>query len=165
MLGCSQSPRDVTTANFLKRKLVKNVVELQKSDQELRVSYKPTAFRRWVVDCNSCNGETANGIETWYYKTGSKQSKMFAQEVQSCLISETKGFLVKEKDGTSHAPKDRGVRSDTLYYTLRHTTMPSLVIECGFMSHDGEVQLMMTQEYQNALARGIARGILNTFAL
>ena len=50
MLGCSQSPRDVTTANLLKRKLVKNVVGLQKSDQELRVSYKPTAFRRWVVD-------------------------------------------------------------------------------------------------------------------
>ena len=50
MLGCSQSPHDVTTANLLKRKLVKNVVGLQKSDQELRVSYKPTAFRRWVVD-------------------------------------------------------------------------------------------------------------------
>ena len=30
--------------------LVKNVVEPQKFDQELRVSYKPTAFRRWVVD-------------------------------------------------------------------------------------------------------------------
>lgn len=66
------------------------------------------------IHCNSCNSETANGIETWYYKTGSKQSKMFAQEVQSCLISETKGFLVKEKDGTSHAPKDRGVRANTL---------------------------------------------------
>ena len=50
MLGCSQSPRDVTTANLLKRELVKNIVGLQKSDQELRVSYKPTAFRRWVVD-------------------------------------------------------------------------------------------------------------------
>ena len=45
--GCSQSPHDVTTANL---RLVKNVVGLQKSDQELRVSYKPTAFRRWVVD-------------------------------------------------------------------------------------------------------------------
>ena len=50
LMGCSQSPLDVTTANLLKRKLVKNVVEPQKFDQELRVSYKPTAFRRWVVD-------------------------------------------------------------------------------------------------------------------
>lgn len=50
MLGCSQSPRDVTTAAFLKMKLVKNVVGLQKFAQELRVSYKPTDFRRWVVD-------------------------------------------------------------------------------------------------------------------
>ena len=47
LMGCSQSPHDVTTASL---RLVKNVVGLQKSDQELRVSYKPTAFRRWVVD-------------------------------------------------------------------------------------------------------------------
>ena len=47
LMGCSQSPHDVTTANL---RLVKNVVEPQKFDQELRVSYKPTAFRRWVVD-------------------------------------------------------------------------------------------------------------------
>ena len=30
--------------------MVKNVVELQKFDQELRVSYKPTRFSGWVVD-------------------------------------------------------------------------------------------------------------------
>ena len=47
LMGCSQSPRDVTTANL---RLVKNVVGLQKSDQELRVSYKPTRFSGWVVD-------------------------------------------------------------------------------------------------------------------
>ena len=45
--GVQSIPRDVTTANL---RLVKNVVGLQKFDQELRVSYKPTAFRRWVVD-------------------------------------------------------------------------------------------------------------------
>ena len=49
LMGCSQSPHDVTTANLW---LVKNVVELQNLDQELRVSYKPTAFRRWVVDAS-----------------------------------------------------------------------------------------------------------------
>ena len=47
LMGCSQSPRDVTTANL---RLVKNVVEFQKLDQELRVSYKPTRFSGWVVD-------------------------------------------------------------------------------------------------------------------
>ena len=45
--GAVNHPHDVTTANLW---LVKNVVGLQKFDQELRVSYKPTAFRRWVVD-------------------------------------------------------------------------------------------------------------------
>ena len=46
-LAFGQSPRDVTTANL---RLVKNVVEFQRLAQELQVSYKPTAFRRWVVD-------------------------------------------------------------------------------------------------------------------
>ena len=55
MLGCGQSPHDVTTAI---QRLVKNVVELQKFDQELRVSYKPTAFRRWVVDVVRLKQET-----------------------------------------------------------------------------------------------------------
>ena len=52
LMGCRQSPRDVTTASL---RLVKNVVEPQKFDQELRVSYKPTAFRRWVVDKTTTN--------------------------------------------------------------------------------------------------------------
>ena len=47
LMGCSQSPLDVTTANLW---LVKNVVEFQKLDQELWVSYKPTTFSGWVVD-------------------------------------------------------------------------------------------------------------------
>ena len=47
LMGCGQSPHDVTTTNL---RLVKNVVEPQKFDKELRVSYKPTAFRRWLVD-------------------------------------------------------------------------------------------------------------------
>lgn len=116
------------------------------------------------IHCNSYNGVTANGIETWYYKSGSRLSKTFADEVHGEIMTETAKFRVTEKDGTRHAPKNRGVKTNTSYYTLKHTTMPSLVVECGFMSHDGEVKLMMTDEYKAALARGIARGILNTFA-
>ena len=54
LMGRSQSPRDVTTANL---RLVKNVVEPQKFAQELRVSYKPTAFRRLVVDIHVGMGQ------------------------------------------------------------------------------------------------------------
>ena len=68
LMGCSQSPRDVTTANLW---LVKNVVEPQKFAKELRVSYKPTAFRRWVVhevemdqSLNVNNGDTSSVDET-----------------------------------------------------------------------------------------------------
>ena len=146
-----------------------NVIMTRVTDVDLSLSSrcnianenKATCFVS--IHCNSYDGVSANGIETWYYKGGLVQSKLFAQKMQTCLIEETKKFKVKESDGTSHMPKDRGIKPNSSYYTLRHTTMPSLVVECGFISHQGEVQLMMTQEYQDALARGIAKGILHTF--
>lgn len=146
-----------------------NVIMTRVTDVDLSLSNrcnianenKATCFVS--IHCNSYDGVSANGIETWYYKGGLAQSKLFAQKMQTCIIEETKTFKVKESDGTSHMPKDRGIKPNSSYYTLRHTTMPSLVVECGFMSHQGEVQLMMTQEYQDALGRGIAKGILHTF--
>ena len=77
MLGCSQSPRNVTTANLLKRKLVKNVVEPQKFDQELRVSYKPTRFSWWVVDVCPLDDEELSGrISCAHYDINPRTKKM-----------------------------------------------------------------------------------------
>ena len=47
MLGCSQSPHDVTIV-LLKRR-IKKVGSLKRLFV-LLISYKPTEFRRWVVD-------------------------------------------------------------------------------------------------------------------
>lgn len=79
------------------------------------------------IHCNSYSGTVASGIETWMYKGGSKASKTLAQSIQRCMMESVKGFEVVDEDGTTHAPISRGVKKNQTYYTLRHTSMPSVV--------------------------------------
>ena len=116
------------------------------------------------IHCNSYSGTVASGIETWMYKGGSKASRTLAQSIQRCMMESVKGFEVVDEDGTKHAPISRGVKENQTYYTLRHTSMPSVVVEIGFLSHNGEAALLNSEKYQDALARGIAYGILYSCA-
>ena len=57
------------------KKIGKNMVELQKFDQELRASYKPATFSGWVVDTDLQNSkhnlhEFPHGDETLVYTDG-----------------------------------------------------------------------------------------------
>jgi N-acetylmuramoyl-L-alanine amidase len=54
---------------------------------------------------------------------------------------------------------NRGVKS-ARYYVIRNTTIPAILVECGFVSHAGERSRMKSAWYRDSLARGIADGIL-----
>lgn len=79
------------------------------------------------IHCNSYSGTVASGIETFRYKGGSKESKILAQSIHCCMMESVKGFEVTDEDGTKHSPISRGVKENQTYYTLRHTSMPSVV--------------------------------------
>lgn len=114
------------------------------------------------IHCNSCNSEDPNGIETWCYDSSKSESKKLATNIQNSLMENVKGYSLTIK-GKKQSIKSRGVKATTVYYTLRHTTMPSVVVECGFMSNPEEVKLMYENEqYRLALAKGIAQGILDS---
>lgn len=113
------------------------------------------------IHCNSCTSVDPNGVETWCYET-SKGSKALATNIQKAIMDHVKGYSL-EINGKSQLIKSRGVKATTVYYTLRHTSMPSVVVECGFMSNPQEVRLMYENEqYRVALAKGIAIGILKS---
>jgi N-acetylmuramoyl-L-alanine amidase len=42
--------------------------------------------------------------------------------------------------------------------------MPAALIECGFMTNPDELAALQTDEYQNILAQGIARGIIDSMS-
>ena len=59
---------------------------------------------------------------------------------------------------------DRGLKR-ARFAVLRETPMPAALVECGFLSNPQEAQKLATPSYREAVAKGIAQGILNYIAL
>lgn len=68
--------------------------------------------------------------------------------IQEALIHET-------------GAKNRGIRSDNGLVVTRETIMPAVLVETAFISNDDELDLIMSDDYQNKVVNGIAAGIEN----
>src|SRR5437868_13907088 len=96
------------------------------------------------VHFNSATRTGANGIETYFYST---ESAPLAASIQSAVLGD--------------APSEnRGVRRRG-YYVLRRTTIPAVLVECGFLTNPTEAQYVQSATYRQRLAANIARGIRN----
>ncbi|MBD2531590.1 N-acetylmuramoyl-L-alanine amidase [Nostoc flagelliforme FACHB-838] len=89
------------------------------------------------------NRPDVNGLEVYYYDSG----YALAEVVRKTILQEI---------GTI---KDRGTRK-ARFYVLRKSSMPSILIEIGYMSGYEDNPRLGTPEYQNRMAEAIARGIL-----
>lgn len=93
----------------------------------------------------------AKGIEVYYSTQNNDDelgvtSKELAEEILDCVIDSTDA-------------KSRGVKSGNLLVN-RKCMMPSALIELGFLNNPEELELLVTDKYQDKLAAGIARGII-----
>ena len=106
------------------------------------------------------------GIETYYYKARPEytpainkdkhndperleKSRKLAQKIQQSLVSKTGAF-------------DRGVKRET-FAVLRETSIPSILVELGFIDNKEEANKIKTNEYQEKLADGIVDGIVEYY--
>lgn len=48
-------------------------------------------------------------------------------------------------------------------YIIEHVKIPTAIVECGFLSNQEEERLLQTDEYQEQLAQGICKGIIDYF--
>jgi N-acetylmuramoyl-L-alanine amidase len=55
---------------------------------------------------------------------------------------------------------NRGIKSRSLY-VVRHTRMPAVLVEGGFLSNKMENQMLRNDGYRDRLAQGLAAGILS----
>ncbi|WP_346930813.1 N-acetylmuramoyl-L-alanine amidase, partial [Clostridium sp.] len=88
----------------------------------------------------------AYGIETWY-APNRMDSMPLADSVQKQVISSTGAY-------------NRGLKTND-FNVVKYTTMPSVLVECGFISNQSEAIKMNTNSYQELLASGISNGIIN----
>ena len=99
------------------------------------------------IHCNSSEDGEGYGIETFYSEQKGEESEKLAQLVQHQMIEETQA-------------RDREVKTADHVVTVA-TEMPSVLVETGFLSDDAERTLLMQEEYQEKLAKGIAEGIIS----
>jgi N-acetylmuramoyl-L-alanine amidase len=99
------------------------------------------------------NGEWNNtrGIETFHYTKASEASKKYASIIHKYLIGGTK-------------LPDRGVKSAD-FYVLKETKMPSVLVECAFMTSKEDAALLLTDAYRKECAEELAKAICEMFSV
>jgi N-acetylmuramoyl-L-alanine amidase len=103
-------------------------------------SYRNATFVSIHFNCSSRVG--ANGIETYYYRG---DSAGLAASIHRNVVA--------------GAPtENRGIRRRG-FFVLRRTAIPSVLVECGFLTNPTEGRLAQTDNYRQKLAEQIARGI------
>lgn len=96
---------------------------------------------------NYYEDRNVNGIETWYYgEDTSRDSERLARVIHQQTVGIT-------------LANDRDLKDDADFCVTNRTSMAACLIETGFLSNSSERELLLTPEYQEKLAAGIARGI------
>jgi N-acetylmuramoyl-L-alanine amidase len=85
-----------------------------------------------------------NGLETYYYSSASAQR--LAQSIHNSILQ-------------SIDIPDRGIRT-ARFYVLRKTSMPSVLVEVGFVTGRQDAAKLSNPTYRSQMAQAIARGIL-----
>lgn len=97
---------------------------------------------------NSYTEESVCGPQVFYYET-SQKGKELAQILQGAL-NENLGIV-----------RPREIKADHTYYILKKTRIPTVIVECGFLSNAEEAEKLTSEEYQEQVAEAICEGIRN----
>ncbi|MEG0073047.1 MAG: N-acetylmuramoyl-L-alanine amidase [Clostridia bacterium] len=102
------------------------------------------------IHLNKFTDPKYSGWQT-FYKTGSIKSKKIAEDIQEYINKN----MNKENNRIPRVIKD--------IYLIDNSEIPSVVVECGFISNNEESILLKENEYQNKIAWGIFMGIQEYF--
>ena len=95
---------------------------------------------------NSYSDSSIKGAQVFYY-TNSEVSKEAATLMQE--------ELKKIDSGNT-----RQIKDNNTFYMLKKTEVPTIIVECGFLSNPEEAEKLVSEEYQEELAKAICAGII-----
>ena len=98
------------------------------------------------IHCNASEDDAARGIESFYYP-GSVSGRLLAGSVQNEL-------------NALHYSLDRGVK-EAFFTVLAKTSMPAVLVECGFITQYQDRQVLCDEAWQHAIGQALARSLLN----
>lgn len=95
---------------------------------------------------NSYTDSSVSGAQVFYYGQ-SQEGKQLAEAIQENLA------------GTLDPSNKREAKANESYYILKRTSVPTVIVECGFLSNPEEESLLQDEEYQDKLVEAIYKGI------
>ncbi|MGI0485954.1 N-acetylmuramoyl-L-alanine amidase [Pantanalinema rosaneae CENA516] len=101
-----------------------------------------TAFVSIHANAISMSRPDVNGLETYYFQSGAE----LAQAIHQNVLAAT-------------GIPDRRVRT-ARFYVLRRTSMPSVLVEVGFVTGRDDAARLSDPAYRSQMAEAIVRGIL-----
>ena len=96
------------------------------------------------IHMNSNDNRGSNGTETFFF---TPQSQFLAREIHRELLG-----------GTGR--KSRGV-SQARFFVIRKTVMPSVLLECAFISNPTEEKISSDPAWRERVAQSVTRGVIN----
>ncbi len=99
------------------------------------------------VHQNSYPEESVSGVQVFYYRD-SAEGKRAALLMQEQMIA------------TLQPEKEREAKENSTYYILKKTTVPTIIVECGFLSNREEADRLTSEDYQERVAWAIHLGIM-----
>lgn len=123
--------------------------ERNKSDLYNRLDYINSKSNAVLISIHQNNFQNENewGTQIWYSENDDK-SKIFADKILNSI-----------KQNLQNDNKRENKPSGDDYYLLYKASVPSIMIECGFMSNAEENEKLQDIEYQKKLAFSILCGI------
>lgn len=125
-----------------------NVPTAKMEDLKQRVDLinrtKPTLTL--CIHQNSYTSPDIRGAQVFYY-TPSEEAKKAATVVQEMLR-------------TIDPENQRQIKANDQYYMLKNTKVPTIIVECGFLTNPEEANKLMDETYQEQLAMAICEGII-----
>ena len=124
-----------------------NASNKKSSDLRNRVQFfqEKNAYLVVSLHQNSYSDSFQHGAQTFYHSSGTS-SKQLAEIIQASLLN---------IDNTN----TRTAKSSDSYYILKNSSMPAVIVECGFLSNPEETAKLTDPNYQKKLAYAISLGI------
>ena len=91
-----------------------------------------------------------NGWQVFYQKTSDESKKLAG------LIQENLNKNIEKEN-------DRQIMPISNIYIMDNVKIPSVIVECGFLSNPEECEALKTEEYQNKIVWGIYLGLQEYF--
>lgn len=116
-------------------------------DMRMRVEMINELMPNIVVSIhqNSYSSEEIKGAQVFYYAHSEK-----GREMAMIMQEEIRGIDPTNK---------RQIKADDTYYVLKYTKVPTIIVECGFLTNPEEAKKLTNDEYQEKMAKAVAEGI------